>query len=132
MDSKTDGELYDDLAERIDKTLRFSSKLGEDLKNDSSKVQLADLINCDAFCGLDEIIIAWALEQLDNEMLDALIDGLNIAQIADVRVSKAYHYAEMFRNEYQAIKMAYLMMKSVSLMEYVNDPAQLSLIVFSR
>lgn len=125
MDSKNDGESYDELAERIDKTLRFSNKIGEDLKKDSSKVQLADVINCDAFRGLDEIIIDWALEQLDAEILDALVDGLTLAQIADERVSKAYHYAEDFRYEYQAIKMAYLMMKSVSLMEYVSDPVQL-------
>lgn len=125
MDSKNDGEAYDELAERIDKTLRFSNKIGEDLKKDSSKVQLADVINCDAFRGLDEIIIDWALEQLDAEMLDALVDGLTLAQIADERVSKAYHYAENFKYEYQAIKMAYLMMKSVSLMEYVSDPVQL-------
>ena len=125
MDSKSDSEAYDELAEKIDKTLRFTTKINEDLQKDAGKVQLADIINCDAFRGLDDIIINWALEQLDAELLDAQVDGLSIAQIADERVSKAYHYAEQFKFEYQAIKMAYLMMKSVSIMDFPNDPVKL-------
>lgn len=89
-------------------------------KKDSS-LQLADVFACDAFAGLDDIIIDWALEQLNDEILDAQIDGLNIAQVADQRMSKAYHYSERYKNEYTTIKYAYLMMKSVSLMEFSSD-----------
>lgn len=35
--------------------------------------------------------------------------------------SKAYHYSERYKNEYTTIKYAYLMMKSVSLMEFSSD-----------
>lgn len=61
------------------------------------------------------------MEQLNDEILDAQIDGLNIAQVADQRMSKAYHYSERYKNEYTTIKYAYLMMKSVSLMEFSSD-----------
>lgn len=71
---------------------------------------MADVFACDAFAGLDDIIIDWALEQLNDEILDAQIDGLNIAQVADQRMSKAYHYSERYKNEYTTIKYAYLMM----------------------
>ena len=36
-------------------------------------------------------------------------------------MSKAYHYSERYKNEYTTIKYAYLMMKSVSLMEFSSD-----------
>ena len=39
-------------------------------------MQLTDIFACDAFSGLDDIIIDWALDQLNDEILDASIDGL--------------------------------------------------------
>ncbi len=48
------------------------------------------------------------------------IDGMNIARIADQRTSKAYHFGEIYKNEYQALKYAYMMMKSVTLMEFTD------------
>ena len=55
------------------------------------------------FAGLDDIIIDWALEQLNDEILDAQIDGLNIAQVADQRMFKAYHYSKRYKNKYTTI-----------------------------
>ena len=69
-------------------------------KKKDSSLQLADVFACDAFAGLDDIIIDWALEQLNDEILDAQIDGLNIAQVADQRMSKVYHYSERYKNYY--------------------------------
>lgn len=82
---------------------------------------MADIFACDAFAGLYDIIIDWALEQLNDEILDAQIDGLSIAEAADQRMSKAYHYSDRYKNEYTTIKYAYLMMKSISLMELSSD-----------
>ena len=42
---------------------------------------MSDIFACDSFAGLDDII-EQALEQLNDEILDAQIDGLNIAQVA--------------------------------------------------
>lgn len=126
MDNVNYQDAYDKLVERIDKSLRFVTRIQDGLKKDVEKkkdnsLQLADVFACDAFSGLDDIIIDWALEQLNDEILDAQIDGLNIAQVADQRMSKAYHYSERYKNEYTTIKYAYLMMKSVSLMEFSSD-----------
>ena len=46
---------------------------------------------------------------------------LILLKVADQRMSKAYHYSERYKNEYTTIKYAYLMMKSVSLMELSSD-----------
>jgi uncharacterized protein (TIGR02687 family) len=70
---------------------------------------------------VDDILIDWILEQLDSELLDAQIEELSIDRIADQRISKAYHFGGTFENEYKTLKYAYLMMKSVSLMEFTSD-----------
>lgn len=126
MDHVRYQEAYDKLAEKADKTLRFVSRIRDNLKKDGENSkdrdnQLSDILGCDAFEGLDDIIIDWSLEQLTDEILDAQIEGMNIAQIADQRGSKAYHFGERFQYEYQALKYAYLLMKSVSLMEFTSD-----------
>lgn len=122
MDNVNYMEDYDKLAERVNKTLRFVSRIKDDLKKDNEKsIQLADIMACDAFKELDDIIIGWVLDQLNDEILDAQIDGMNIAQIADQRTSKAYHFGEVYKNEYKALKYAYMMMKSVTLMEFTSD-----------
>lgn len=126
MDNKNLKESYDALAEKVNKTLRFVAKVQEDLKKDNEKskdrsLQLADIFACDAFAGFDDIIIEWALSQLDDEILDSQIDGLTIAQIADQRSSMAYHYCDTYKYEYRVIKFAYMMMKSVALMEFTSD-----------
>lgn len=45
------------------------------------------------------------------------IDDLSACMI----LTYAYHYSERYKNEYTTIKYAYLMMKSVSLMEFSSD-----------
>ena len=126
MDNVNYQDAYDKLVERIDKSLRFVTRIQDGLKKDvekkkDSSLQMSDIFACDAFAGLDDIIIDWALEQLNDEILDAQIDGFNIAQVCDQRMSKAYHYSDRYKKEYTTIKYAYLMMKSVSLMEFSSD-----------
>ena len=125
MDNVRYSSAFDELADEVDKTLRFVAKIEADLKNDTNKMQLSDIFACDAFKGFDNIIIDWALEQLNDEILDAQIDGLNISQIADQRSTKAFHYGELFRWEYQTVKYAYLLMKTISTIEYPSDAVEL-------
>lgn len=121
MDNVLYQEIYDELAMKIDKSLRFTAKISDEIKKDSGNIQLVDIFACDAFSGIDDILIDWCLDKLNDEILDAQIGGMNIAQIADQRISKAFHYGKKYKNEYKAIQYAYLMMKSVSLMEYTSD-----------
>ena len=126
MDNVLYQEAYDALSEKVDKTLRVVSRIRDELKKDADKAkeqsaQLLDIANCDAFRGLDGILIDWALDQLNDEILDAQIDGMNLAQIADQRTAKSCHFGNIYKNEYQAIKYAYQMMKAVSVMEVTSD-----------
>lgn len=121
MDNVLYRENYDEIASEIDKSLRFTAKIRDEIQKDTGSIQLVDIFACDAFRGIDDILIDWCLDKLNDEVLDAQIDGMNIAQIAEQRISKAFHYGDEYKNEYKALKNAYLMMKSVSLMEYTSD-----------
>ena len=126
MDNVLYQEAYDVLSEKVDKTLRVVSRIRDELKKDADKAkdqsaQLLDIANCDAFRGLDGILIDWALDQLNDEILDAQIDSMNLAQIVEQRTAKSCHFGNVYKNEYQAIKYAYQMMKAVSVMEVTSD-----------
>ena len=129
MDNILTAENYNELAEKIDKTIRCTAKLKEDLGKEESKksdsATMSDVVSCDAFKGIDELIIYWMLDKLDSEILDAQIDGMSIAQIAEQRSSKANHFADAYINEYAAIKNAYLLMKNVSIMDFSGDVSQM-------
>lgn len=119
MDNVTCSEVYDELSEKVDKTLHVKTKLSDEIKRGS--VDIADLIDCDAFACVDEIIIDWMLEQLGEELVDSKIGKYTIAEAADARTGKACHFAEGFRNQYQTLKYAYLIMKSIGIMDFPSD-----------
>ena len=126
MDNLLYQDAYDELSEKVDKTLRVVSRIRDELQKDTDKsgdqaIQLLDIANCDAFRELDNILIDWVLDKLNDELLDAQIDGMNIAQIAEQRMTKSCHFGSVFKNEYQAIKYAYKMMKAVSVLEVTGD-----------
>ena len=86
MDNVLYQGAYDALSEKVDKTLRVVSRIRDELKKDAGKAkgqsaQLLDIVNCDAFRELDNILIDWALDQLNDEILDAQIDGMNLSLI---------------------------------------------------
>ena len=126
MDNVLYQEGYDILSEKVDKTLRVTIRIREELekyaeKGESQSAQLADIVNCDAFRGLDEIIIDWALDQLNDEILDAQINDMSIAEVAEQRLAVSCHFGNVYKNEYQVIKYAYHMMKEVADLEVVSD-----------
>ena len=126
MDNLLYQDAYDELSEKVDKTLRVVSRIRDELQKDTDKsddqaIQLLDIANCDAFRELDNILIDWVLDKLNDELLDAQIDGMNIAQISEQRMAKSCHFGSVFKNEYQAIKYAYKMMKAVSVLEVTGD-----------
>lgn len=121
MDNVLYQDAYDELSEKVDKTLRVVSRIRDNLKSKDQSAQLVDIVNCDAFRGLDTILIDWALDQLNAEILDAQIDGRNLAEIAEQRTAKSCHFGNIYQNEYQAIKYVYQMMKAVSVLEVTSD-----------
>ena len=126
MDNVNYQEAYDSLSEKVDKSLRVVSRIRELLKKDTDKeknpsMQLLDIVSCDAFRGLDEIIIEWAIDQLNNELLDTQIDSMTIAQVASQRMAASCHFGDMYKNEYRAVKYAYHIMKAISILETPAD-----------
>ena len=126
MDNVLYQDAYDALSEKVDKTLRVVSRIRDELKKDADKskdqsAQLLDIANCDAFRELDHILIDWALDQLNDEILDAQIDGMNLAQVAELRIAKSCHFGAIYKNEYQEIQYAYQMMKAVSVLDVPRD-----------
>lgn len=123
MDNVLYQNAYEQVAENIDKNLRFTKQIRENLLKDVDKdrVDLADVLACDTFKEIDSIIIDWILEKLNEELLDAQIDGLNLEQIAQRRLTESFHYGKYFVNEYNVMKYAYLMMKSINKVTVTND-----------
>lgn len=127
MDNILYRDSYDALAEKVDKALRFTVRISENLKKDAGKdsAYLTDILACDAFVGLDNILIDWIIDKIEEEILDAEIDGLNISRIAMQRASKAFHYSDEFRSEYEALKNAYMLMKAVDSLEVSGETTAL-------
>lgn len=127
MDNVLYQSRYDELAETVDKTLRFSQKLESNVKADSGKAftQMKDILASDAFQSFDHIVLSWAIDKLNDEILDAEIDGLNIARVAELRTTSAYHFGKKFQNEYEAIRYAYLLMKAITTLEVSSNPDEL-------
>lgn len=123
MDNVSCREAYDALSLHTDKTLRVSKNIREAWNKDAGV--LTDVLSCDAFAELDQMLLEWIVDKLDNEILDEQIDGLDIARIADQRMMKACHYSDVFVQEYQAMKYAYLLMKGIRDMEIPSDPVLL-------
>lgn len=123
MDNVSCREAYDALSLHTDKTLRISKNIREAWNKDAGV--LTDVLSCDAFAELDQMMLEWIVDKLDNEILDEQIDGLDIARIADQRMMKACHYSDVFAQEYQAMKYAYLLMKGIRDMEIPSDPVLL-------
>ncbi|MDD3416172.1 MAG: BREX-1 system phosphatase PglZ type A [Lachnospiraceae bacterium] len=127
MDNILYQSAYDKLADKVDKTIRIVSKIEENLKKDEGKdiASLVDILGCDAFIGFDSILINWILDKLNHEILDAEIDGLNISRIAEQRTSKAFHFGQYYKSEYDATQYAYLIMKAINTLEVSSNPVEL-------
>lgn len=123
MDNVSCREAYDALSLHTDKTLFVSKNIRKIWSREARA--LADVLACDAFAELDRMILEWIADQLDNEILDEQIDGLDIARIADRRMMRACHYSDIFVHDYEAMKYAYLLMKGIRDMEIPSDPLAL-------
>lgn len=90
-------ERYDDLSRYAVRSLQVSKQLAE--------YPAEDLIRCDSFQEVDQILIAWAVERLMNEDLGAKLSDLSIIDLCKVR--RKGHFADVFRSEYHLLESAY-------------------------
>ena len=64
-----------------------------------------DLVNCDTFLAIDQILIKWIVERLLTEDVGAALDGLTIPQICEKR--SKMHFGETTGGCYQMLDSAY-------------------------
>ena len=94
---------YDELSAHIATGLNVSSALGSYLPE--------DLMECDSFCFIDQLIIKWIVERLEAEDTGAKLDDLTIPQVCEKRMKM--HFGKIFEKKYQLLISAYKLIMAV-------------------
>lgn len=66
-----------------------------------------ELVDCDAFLCVDQILIKWLIERLLSEDIGAKLDQLSIPDICEKRMKM--HFGRRTENEYRVIRSAYVL-----------------------
>lgn len=74
-------------------------------KDQLAKFDIETLLECNIFSGVDELIIKWLVERLENEDIGARLDGKSIPEICVER--RKQHFGKKFRSEYFIIENAF-------------------------
>lgn len=102
MNSVLYREKYDELAEHVAKGLNARAALA-DYRPD-------DLIDCDTFVAIDELLVKWLVGRLLDEDLGAALDGLDIPAVCAKR--SRMHYASRTQNVYEMLASVYHLIKA--------------------
>lgn len=110
MNNAETSEFYDEQAKLIASELKVKQLLME--------IPLENVVYLDTFTEFDDNLIDWIISKIEDDMLDEKIDGMNISDIAILRMKSAYHYSNRYNNWYQMLYHGYLALKDISLYEY--------------
>ncbi len=97
MNSLLYRETYDALSDHVAKVLNAEKVFGGYLPE--------DLVGCDTFLCLDQIIIKWQIDRLLNEDIGAKLDSLTIPQICEKRLKM--HFGSRMEQSYNLLESAY-------------------------
>ncbi len=97
MNSLIYGKNYDSLSERMYQTL--------DAKKVLDTMQPEDMLDCNVFPGIDEVLIKWIIGRLEAEDVEAKLDGKIIPEICAYRRKK--HFGSRYHDEYFVLENAY-------------------------
>ena len=75
-----------------------------------SDYQPEDLVNCDTFAVIDQILIKWLVERLVAEDTGAKLDDLTIPQLCEKR--SKMHFGEKAESRYQMLSSAYQLIQA--------------------
>ncbi|WP_288885366.1 BREX-1 system phosphatase PglZ type A [uncultured Eubacterium sp.] len=95
---------YDELSDKMSKGLKVKENL---LGFDEEQ-----LIKCDTFKTIDEIIIAWITKRLVNEDIGAKLNDLSIPEICDKRLKM--HFGNLYTDDYKMLEYAYYLISNVN------------------
>lgn len=97
MNSYLYGKRYDEISGLIYSTINGKTYL--------SKMEIDNIVDCNIFAGVDELIVAWLIARLENEDVGARLNGKTIPEICVDRRRK--HFGKKFRSQYFIIENAY-------------------------
>ena len=97
MNSYLYGERFDEISEIVYNALNADKVL--------RKMQPADIVDCHLFAGIDNILIDWLIERLQNEDVAAKLNGKSITEICENRRRK--HFGNKLSHHYYVIENAW-------------------------
>lgn len=77
-----------------------------------SKIDAEDVVHCDTFTYIDEIILKWMVERLSSEDVGAKLDDSNILQLCDMR--SKMHFGEKYEDAYNMLENAYIIINAAN------------------
>ena len=102
MNSVLYRDKYDDLSSHVAKGLNVLSVF--------AGYRADDLLECDTFLAVDQILVKWLVERLLAEDTGAKLDNLTIPEICDKR--SKMHFGRRTGKPYQLLKSAYSMVRA--------------------
>lgn len=97
MNSYLYGKRFDEISEIVYKSLNADKVL--------RKMEPSDIVNCHLFAGIDNILIDWLIERLENEDTAAKLDSKTITEICENR--RRNHFGNKISSEYYVIENAW-------------------------
>lgn len=101
VDNLMNSYLYGDRFDEIS-AIVYSAINGNAL---FEKMDVNALVDCNIFSGIDEFIIKWLVERLENEDVGAKLNGKTIPEICVDRRKK--HFGKTYRSDYFIVENAY-------------------------
>ena len=101
LDNLMNSTLYGESFDRISDYVYDTLDLGKHLR----KMQTEDVSECGLFADIDNIIIDWLIERLENEDVTAKLNGKSIMEICENR--RRQHFGMKVQYQYFAIEYAW-------------------------
>ena len=97
MNSLIYGEIFDKLSETMYQTLQAKKVL--------TAMAPEDIVDCNVFAGVDDILVKWIISRLVSEDVDAKLNGRTIPEICEYR--RKMHFGSKYRTQYFVLENAY-------------------------
>lgn len=89
-------DKYDEISAHVAAGLNASSALSAFVPD--------DMVNCDTFKDIDQVVVNWIKERLVQEDTGAKVDGYTISELCDMR--SKMHFGVAFAGQYEMLKAA--------------------------
>lgn len=108
MDNLMNSYLYGSRFDEISDTI-YNAIEG---KNYFNEFDIEAITDCSIFAGVDELLISWMIERLENEDVGAKLNGKTIPELCADRRKR--HFGNRYKNEYLVIENAGFIISNAS------------------